>query len=190
METFPARARRALLQSPLGISAHIEALLASIEQLTEQIGLIDPIVVQVSRNDPRCQLAMTMPGVGPICSTSLVASIDEVGRFKQAHYLESYLGLTPGEDSSSDRQRRTGITKSGAADTRRYLVQSAWCAMRTRQTDPMVQWALNIAARSGKRKAAVALARKMAGILFAMMRDGKPYAPLRDRTEAATEKAA
>jgi transposase len=88
--------------------------------------------------------------------------------------VESYLGLTPGEDSSGSRQRTTGITKAGSSALRRTLVQAAWSAMRT-CTDPMVRWALEVMHRRGKRIAVIALARKMAGIMYALLRDGTKY---------------
>jgi transposase len=120
---------------------------------------------------------MTAPGVGPVTAVRFVAALDEAARFPNAHALESYLGLTPGENSSSERQRRTGITKAGPRELRRALVQAAWTAFRTQPSAPMVRWATQIAARRGRFIAIVALARKMAGILFALWRDGTSYRP-------------
>jgi transposase len=82
------------------------------------------------------------------------------------------------------RKQRTGITKAGCSDLRFALVQGAWSAMRVRHTDPMVIWALNIAQRRNRKIAAVALARKLAGILFALLRDGSCYQPARGATSA------
>ncbi len=114
-------------------------------------------------------------GVGAITAVRFVAAVDQVERFSNAHQLESYLGLTPGEDSSSDRRRITSITKAGPSAVRWVLVQAAWAAMRTRPEDPMCRWALQIASRRGGLIATIALARKLAGILFAMWRDGTSY---------------
>ena len=105
------------------------------------------------------------------------AAIDNTTRFETAHKVEAYLGLVPGEHSSSDRQRRTGITKAGPPAVRRTLLQAAWSAWRCRPSDPMVEWAKQVEKRRGKHIAVVALARKMAGILFAMWRDGTIYNP-------------
>jgi transposase len=93
--------------------------------------------------------------------------------------VQSYLGLTPGEDSSSQRERRTGITKAGPSALRRALIQGAWTAIRRNPNDPMIAWADQIARRRGKFVAVVALARKLAGILFALWRDGTTYRPSR-----------
>ena len=96
-------------------------------------------------------------------------------RFRRAHAVAAYLGLTPGEHSSSERQQRTGITKAGPQAVRRALIQAAWSALRTAPDDAMVRWASQIAQRRGRFVAVVALARKMAGVLFAMWRDGTTY---------------
>src|SRR5262249_2712382 len=89
--------------------------------------------------------------------------------------VQSYLGLTPGENSSSTRERKTSITKAGSPAVRWLLVQATWCALRTRPDDPMVQWANQVAQRRGRQVAVVALSRKLAGILYAIWRDGTCY---------------
>ena len=103
-------------------------------------------------------------------------------RFGNAHRVESYLGLTPGEQSSSERSRRTGLTKAGAPRVRAALTQAAWSLRRTRPQDPMVLWAIEVEQRRGKRVAIMALVRKMAGVLFAMWRDGTTYEPTHRKT--------
>jgi transposase len=95
------------------------------------------------------------------------------------------LGLTPGENSSSDRKQRTGITKAGPAPVRATLVQAAWNLRRTRPLHPTCQWATKIEQRRGKFIATVALARKLAGILFAIWRDGSVYDANRAEHSAA-----
>jgi Transposase IS116/IS110/IS902 family len=93
--------------------------------------------------------------------------------------LQSYLGLVPGERSSGDTKHRTSLTKAGSAYVRRVLVQAAWVAWRCRKGDPMVRWARQIAQRRGNHVAVVALARKMAIILYAIWRDQSHYDPSR-----------
>ncbi len=123
-----------------------------------------------------CRRLMTAPGIGPVTAVRFVATLDEPGRFASAHRVESYIGLTPGEHSSSERERRTGITKAGSMELRRTLIQAAWAAMCfVRTSHLMIDWARRLAERRGRPVAAVALARKLAGILFAMWRDGTSY---------------
>jgi transposase len=173
------RLREKLSQSPEGIPAHIEQVLCCIETLIVQVKEADEQLKLLAKDDPVCQRMMTVPGIGPVIALRFTASIDDPTRFRHAHDVMSYLGLTPGENSSSTRKQRTGITKAGAQDLRFALVQGAWSAMRTRRNDPMVQWALQIAARRNRCIAAVALARKLTGILFAIWRDQSTYNPLR-----------
>jgi transposase len=87
------------------------------------------------------------------------------------------LGLTPGEKSSSAKKRMTGITKAGSIKMRWTLVQAAWVARRFAKNAPMVTWSRDVEQRRGKRIAVIALARKMAGVLYAIWRDGTVYNP-------------
>jgi transposase len=120
---------------------------------------------------------MTVPGVGPVTAMRFVAAVDQVERFPNSHALESYVGLVPGENSSSEHKRITALTKAGARKLRWVLIQAAWSARRCRKNDPMVTWALQVEVRRGKFVATVALARKLAGILYAIWRDGSVYDP-------------
>ena len=173
--TFPQRVRKELLSSAEGLPMAAERELSLIEQLNQHIAAADQELAAITAQEPRCRNLMTVPGVGPVIALRFLAAVDEVSRFHGAHALQSYLGLTPGEDSSSTRERRTSITKAGSPVVRWLLVQAAWCALRTRRNDPMVQWALEVAHRRGPQIAAVALSRKLAGILYAILRDGTSY---------------
>lgn len=106
-----------------------------------------------------------------------MATLDDVTRFQTAHDVQSYLGLTPGENSSSSRVQRTRLTKAGSPQMRWLLVQAAWSARRCAASHPMTRWATKIAERRGNQIASVALARKLAGILFAIWRDRATYDP-------------
>lgn len=175
--TFPKRIRDvATAQSP-ALPDYVERLLRAIEALNEQIALADQELKELADNDATCRRLMSVPGVGPVTSMRFVAAIDDISRFPSAHAVESFLGLTPGENSSSERKQRTGITKAGSAPVRRALVQAAWSLRRSRPLDPISQWADNIEQRRGKFIATVAVARKLAGILFALWRDGSFYSP-------------
>jgi len=173
--TFPdrVRAHAASLEQPL--PPHVEWALASVSTMSDQLKAADQELAKLAKDNPTCRRLMTIPGVGPVTAVRFLAAIDDPSRFPSAHSVQSYLGLTPGENSSSQRQRRTGITKAGPPAMRRCLVQAAWSAMNARSTEPMVEWARRIADRRGKTIAVVALARKIVGILFAIWRDGTTY---------------
>jgi transposase len=160
------------------LPGYVERQLRVVEQLTVEIDQADKELEAEADQNEICRRLMTAPGVGPLTALRYVAAIDDVGRFSNAHQVESYLGLVPGENSSSERQQRLSITKAGPPALRWVLVQAAW-ALRTRCRQPtavpLQLWAHRIELRRGKRTATVALARKLAGILYAIWRDGTEY---------------
>lgn len=185
VETFPQRVRMlSARQAGSELPPFVERQLQTIEYLTAQITAADAELETVAAADPTCQRLMTVPGVGPVTAVRFVAALDEVERFGNAHAVESYLGLVPGEHSSSERHRRTSITKAGSPQLRWALVQAALSARRWRKHDPMVTWSYQVEARRGRHIAVIALARKLAGILYAIWRDGSTYAPQPPKTTA------
>jgi transposase len=177
VRSFTARVRALYAETPL--PTYVERQLRTIEALTVEICAADRDVAATAKADAIARRLMTVPGVGPTTSLRFVAALDEISRFGGAHAVESYLGLVPGEHSSSGRTRRTGITKAGSTALRWCLVQAAWAARRARRQDPMQRWADAIELRRGRRVAVLALARKLAGILYAIWRDGTVYEPRR-----------
>ena len=156
----------------------IKPLLAVMDHLDTHIALADRQMAVLANEDGEIRRLCTAPGVGPVTATSLVATLDTAERFRGAHQVEAYLGLVPREMSSGEKQRKGRITKSGNNRTRWLLVEAAWVLLvRVKQAraQPLQAWALRIAARRGKRVAVVALARRLAGILYAMMRDGTEF---------------
>jgi transposase len=171
---------RALWTELVGsVPPHVERQLVVIEALDAQIREADKEIRQLVKPDQTCRRLMTAPGVGPVTAMRFVATLDDVKRFATAHDVQAYLGLTPGENSSSTRKHRTHLTKAGSPQMRWLLVQAAWTVLRCAPKHPMATWATQVAERRGKRVAAVALARKLAGILFAIWRDGTTYSQSR-----------
>jgi transposase len=134
---------------------------------------------------------MTVFGVGPITAVAFEAAVEDPKRFKNAHKAEAYLGLVPGENSSGDGKNRTAITKTGSRLVRWLLVQAALTIMRTgkHRAPGLHAWAHGVAQRRGSKIARVALARRLAGILFAMLRDGKSFEPGRHAPATPTPTA-
>jgi transposase len=172
--TFAARVRMVGELPP-----HIESIVLMIEALNVQLRHADQTFKQLAQSDDLCRRLMTVPGIGPITAVRFKATLDDFSRFPNAHAVESYLGLVPGEHSSSDSQHRLGITKAGSVSLRACLIQAAWAARRSRSPSLMVSWSLEVEKRRGKHVAVVALARKLTGILFALWRDGTEYDPKR-----------
>ena len=182
-ETFVRRVEELTLPSTL--QAAITPLLGLFAPLNEQIRAMDEALEQLVAGNEVARRLTTVPGVGPVISTTFIAIVDDVARFRGAHQLEAYLGLVPSEWSSSEAQRRGHITKAGNGRMRRLLVQAAWCILRRRkkpETAALREWAERIASRRGRPIAAVALARRLAGILFAIWRDGTVYEASKVRT--------
>jgi transposase len=161
---------------------YVERQLETIEYLTKQIAEADKELAKQAKGSPTCVRLMTVPGVGPLTAVRFVAALDKISRFPSAHKVESYLGLVPGEHQSSYYQQRLSITKAGSPALRHTLVQAAWATRRSKNGQELAAWATEIEKRRGKRVAVVALARKLAGILFAIWRDGTTY----KRARAAT----
>jgi transposase len=161
------------------LRAEIAPILRLLVSLNRQIKAATTGIAGIARKDQTVQRLCTVTGVGPITAASFVATVDRADRFRGAHQLEAYLGLTPREMSSGEKQRRGRITKVGNSRTRYLLVEAAWAVFRAKDPDvaPLRDWAHKLAARRGRGIAAVALARKLAGVLFAMMRDGTTFEP-------------
>ena len=176
-EKFWARVKAHVERRERKMPSPVERNLKAIGMLSEQIREADREIVAAAKADPICKRLVTVPGVGPVTALRFAATVDQVERFPNSHALESYVGLVPGESSSSEHRRLMALTKAGARKLRWTLVQAAWSARRCRKEDPMVRWALQVEARRGKFIATVGLARKLTGILYAIWREGTVYDP-------------
>ncbi|OGK83870.1 MAG: hypothetical protein A2X52_23130 [Candidatus Rokubacteria bacterium GWC2_70_16] len=171
--------RVAALPLPGQLLSTIAPVLALMRHLNTQLAYSDQAIAQLAAQDARVQRLRTVPSIGPVTATAFVATLDDAQRFHHAHQVEASLGLVPRERSSGETQRRGHITKAGHARVRWLLVHAAVSILRRRPptTDALRSWALRIAARRGKQIAVVALARRLAGILYALLRDGTVYEP-------------
>jgi transposase len=169
--------RIAALELSDSLAAELLPLFEVLTPINEQIAAADRRLLVLTRDDPTVALLATAPSIGPITASALVATVDDITRFQSAHHFEAFLGVVPGERSSGEKRRVGRITKAGNARVRYLLVEAGWRILRSKdaETAALRAWALNIAARRGKRIAVVALARRLAGILYAMWRDGRPY---------------
>ena len=176
-ESERVAARLAELELSPTLAGELAPLVALFAPLNAEIAAADRRIGELTAADPVVALLTTAPGVGPITASALVATVDDITRFRSAHEFEAYLGVVPGERSSGEKRRVGRITTAGNARARWLLVEAAWRVARSRseETAALRAWALGIATRRGKRVAVVALARRLAGILYAMWRDGAPY---------------
>jgi transposase len=180
--------RVAELDLPARLGAEVAPLLAVLDPLNAQIAAADARLEALAADDPAIQRLATAPRIGVLTAAAVVATIDDITRFHSAHELEAYLGLVPSEDSSAERRRLGHITKAGNARVRWLLVEAGWGVLRSTgpETAALRAWGRGIAARRGNRIAAVAVARRLAGILYAMWRDEASY----DATKITTGRPA
>lgn len=169
--------RVAQIKLPEQLRAEIEPLLEVMRAVNAEIAQADKRLAEIVKEDQTVKRLCTTPGIGPVTAVTFVATLDGAARFAGSRQVRCYLGLVPRELSSGERQRRGRISKAGHKRTRSLLVEAAWAIMRSKRPETKVlrEWAAKIAARRGKRIAAVALARRLAGILYAMWRDATDY---------------
>jgi transposase len=170
-------AKHTEIELPAPLVQEIAPLMSLLGPLNEQIDAANGRLIALARSDPIVPRLRTIPGVGPVTAVAFVAALDEVTRFKSAHQVQAYLGLVPSEYSSGERQLRGRITKRGNSRVRWLLVEAGWRVLRSSDpaAAPLRAWAERIALRRGKRIAVVALARRLAGILYAVWRDEATY---------------
>jgi transposase len=176
-ENFIQRVRD--LPLPGRLLSVVAPLLAVMGHLNQQLAYSDERIEHLATQDPRVPRLRSVPCVGPVTAAAFLAAVDDAQRFRHAHQLEAYLGLVPREYSSGETQRRGPITKAGHSRTRWLLIQAAVSILRRRppQAEALLTWTLRIAARRGKQVAVVARARRLAGILYALLRDGSVFEP-------------
>ena len=179
---------------PAALRTQLVPLVELLAPLEAALQRVDQTLAAQLAAEPAAGWLQSVRGVGPVTTAAVVAALDTPQRFASAHHAAAYLGLVPREWSSGDRHHRGAITKTGNRRARTMLVQAAWVVWRDRHPDtaPLRAWATRLAQRRGTRIMAVALARRLAGILFALWRDGTRFDPARLTRPAprATEVAA
>jgi len=185
-------ARLAAVPLRAALAGELAPLVALLTPLNREIAAADQRIATLVAGDAVMRRLMTAPGIGPVTAAAFVATLDEQARFGSAREVMAYLGLVPSEDSSAERRRRGAITKAGNARVRWLLVEAAWGVLRSTRTDTaaLKAWGQRLVLRRGKRVAAVALARRLAGILYAMWRDETDYGAAPTRGAAPAEAAA
>jgi transposase len=174
---FVVRVRSAHLTAE--VHAVIEPLLGTLTTVETQLACVEQRLVELCAQEPVVVRLTTVPGVGLIVAACFVSVIDDAHRFSHAHQVESYIGLVPSEDSSGGKRRLGAISKRGNSYLRAMLVQASWIILRTKTctSEPLHRWGQAVAARRGNRIAVVALARRLAGVLWAIWRDDTVYEP-------------
>jgi transposase len=166
---------------PAGMAWKFKPMLRHLKEVAATIKRYDAMLEKYAKAHfkEEVELLQTAPGVGPITSCAFVAHIADPKRFGRARDAGAYFGLTPGQDQSGDKNAPKHITKSGSALMRHLLVTAANYILRASSPDTALKrHGERICARGGKvarRKAKTAVARKLAVIMLAMLKSGKPY---------------
>jgi transposase len=149
-----------------------------IVRVDERITAIDRRIAAMHKSNPISQLLTTIPGVGPIAANTFATTIDPTP-FTSGRAFAAYLGLTPKDHSSGGKQRLGGISRSGDERLRELLVLGAMSvlshAVRGKPARGANAWVMKLLERKPRKVVAVALANKMARIVWAMMSSGEVY---------------
>lgn len=178
-EAFVKRCKGLL---PAVIKAAIEPVLEHIERMSEQIHAYDKQARQMIERHPTAQQLMEIQGVGPLTSLAFVLTIEDPHRIVRSRSAGAYFGLVPGSDDSGETHIQRRITKEGDRFCRRLLVLAAHYILGPFGADSdLRRHGLAIAARGGKnakKRAVVAVARKLAVVMHHLWLSGERYVPL------------
>jgi transposase len=160
-----------------------EVTRTSLRLLVTQLGLLNDQILENDRSvrasarstDIGCRL-MEVPGIGPVLASAIVATVPNPAAFKTGRDLAAWIGLVPRQNSSGGKEKLAGITKQGDRYLRQLLVAGALAVIRYAQRHGTKRpWLVHLLTRRSPKIAAVALANKMARMIWAMMMTGEHY---------------
>jgi transposase len=166
---------------PDHLSPRVRLLVADMRmewaELDRRIGVFDDEFAADARRDEAARRLATVPGIGPINATALVAAVGDASAFGRARDLAAWLGLVPKQATTGGKPKLLGITKRGSRYLRKNLIHGARAVMpRLAATDTKLgRWLRDLLARAHKNTAVVALANKLARIVWAVLARGRPY---------------
>lgn len=183
-----------LVDLPVALSQALRPLLEQVAALTEKIQELDAEVARMAREHPACVLLQQVTGVGPLISLTYVLTVEDPQRFQRSRDVGCYVGLRPKRSDSGESQPELRITKEGDRYLRQLLVQGAHYILGHHGPDTdLRRWGLRLAARGGKnakKRAVVAVARKLAVLLHRLWVSGAQYEPLRNSSAVQSKRQA
>jgi transposase len=149
----------------------------SLQAIQEKISVLDREIAARAKADPVAKRLMTIPGVGPVVATALVALAPAASTFRRGRDFAAWLGLTPKQHSSGGKERLGRTSKMGERSLRRLLILGASSAAKSagRAGSRASPWLVGMLARKPRMLVTVALANKMARIVWALMAHGGTY---------------
>ena len=159
-----------------GLSAAMQGLITARTAVLSAVAAIDADMKKMARVSGACRRLMTIPGVGQLTALAFTAAVDEPGRFRRSRDIGAYLGLVPRRYQSGEVDYTGSISKCGDRRMRTLLYEAANVLLtRYKGSLKLKDWALALARRSTMRKARIALARRLAIIMHAMLRHGTEF---------------
>jgi transposase len=176
--------RQAPKSVPEELQAALGPVIQMISEVSTQIRAYDrALEAMAEERYAEAALLREVPGVGPVTALSYILTLEDPRRFRRSRTVAAYLGLTPRREQSGERDPQLRITKCGNRELRRLLVQAAHYILGPFAPDTALRrWGLALARRGGKqakRRATVAVARKLAVLLHRLWVTGELYEPLR-----------
>jgi transposase len=180
---------------PAAVRERLRPLLEQVESLTKKIQELEAKIEQIARTEyPETELLRQVKGVGTLIALTFVLTVEDRERFQKSRDVGCYVGLRPKQSESGQSQPQLRITKEGDRYLRQLLVQGAHCILSRRGPDTdLKRWGLKLAERGGKnakKRAIVAVARKLAVLLHRLWVTGEVYDPLRNSQAARSSKQA
>ena len=162
---------------PEAVVTALLPLATQLEHLDAEIKESDAAIARLAKADPVAIALMSIPGVGPVTASALVASVGDPSSFAGPRQFAAFLGLVPRQNSSGGKPRLGRISKMGNAYLRKLLVVGAHAVLyhRGRHADPLRSWAQNLMETKPFKLVAVAVANKLARIVHAVMLTGTSY---------------
>jgi transposase len=145
--------------------------------LEKQLAYYQEKLEALATTHPECQRLMTIPGIGPLSATALVAAVSDASAFKNGRQFAAWLGLVPRQHTTGGKERLLGISKRGDTYLRKLLVHGARATVRWvgDKTDRRSQWIRQLLERRGKNRTVVAVANKNARIVWALLTHHQDY---------------
>lgn len=155
----------------------LESELEYFDLLSQQIKRIDDKLDEVFRKNAVCKRLTTIPGVGPITATAIIAAVADVSHFDSGRHLAAWLGLVPRQNSTGGKSQLGGISKRGDSYLRTLLIHGGRSVVRTigTKTDRRSRWIAEKVKTRGKNKTAVAVANKNARVIWKLLKSEEVF---------------
>ena len=159
--------------------AALRAAVAQLEALEKQIATVEAEIVAWHKANAASRRLSTIPGVGPITASAIVATVGDAAPFRSARHFAAWLGLVPRQSSTGGKQRLGGVSKMGDRYLRTLLVlgATAMVGLARRTKPPALAWVTSLLERKPARLVTLALANKTARIVWALLTRGGTYRP-------------